>query len=103
MQKQAAKSAGFLSENYLNAAFVGKPDYFQADLDRYRKVTAADVQRVANTYLNDKRLVLTVTPRAKDKMQSVKMNASNKPTSVGEKKEKKGKVYRLTFFIANFK
>jgi len=73
------------------ATFVGKPDYFQADLDRYRKVTAADIQRVANIYLTDKRLVLTVTPRPKDKMQSVEMDASNKPTSVAEKKEKKGK------------
>ena len=27
--------------------FVGTPDYFEQDLDRYRRVTAADVQRVA--------------------------------------------------------
>ncbi len=29
------------------ATFLNKPDYFQADLDRYRKVTPADIQRVA--------------------------------------------------------
>ncbi|HYO92136.1 MAG TPA: insulinase family protein, partial [Pyrinomonadaceae bacterium] len=45
------------------ATFVKNPGYFQQDLDRYRKVTAADVSRVAKTYLNDKRLVLTVMPR----------------------------------------
>jgi zinc protease len=45
------------------ATFLGKPDYFQQDLDRYRKVTAAEVQKAANTYLTDKRLVFTVSPR----------------------------------------
>ncbi|NDY74865.1 insulinase family protein, partial [Desulfobacter hydrogenophilus] len=40
------------------ATFQGKPDNFQADLDRYRKVTPADIQRVANTYLNANRLVM---------------------------------------------
>ncbi|HEX8176770.1 MAG TPA: insulinase family protein [Pyrinomonadaceae bacterium] len=45
------------------ATFVKNPGYFQQDLDRYRQVTAADVSRVAKTYLNDKRLVLTVMPR----------------------------------------
>src|SRR5256885_7713403 len=42
------------------AVFRGKPDYFSADLARYARVTAADVTRVANQYLTDKRLVLTV-------------------------------------------
>jgi hypothetical protein len=31
---------------------AGTPDYVQQDLARYEKVTAADVQRVATTYLN---------------------------------------------------
>jgi zinc protease len=43
--------------------FLGKPDYFQADLDRYARVTPADIQRVANTYLTTNRLVMTYTPR----------------------------------------
>src|SRR5437763_10307234 len=33
--------------------FVGTPDYFEKDLDRYRKVTAADVQQAARHYLVD--------------------------------------------------
>ncbi|MBC7909044.1 MAG: insulinase family protein, partial [Pyrinomonadaceae bacterium] len=51
----------------LYATFVGKPNYFQEDLARYRKVTADDVKRATNTYLTDKRLILTVMPRAKGK------------------------------------
>src|SRR5687767_3432864 len=39
------------------ATYRGRPDYFQADLDRYRAVTPADVQRVAKTYLNANRFV----------------------------------------------
>jgi predicted Zn-dependent peptidase len=46
------------------AGYMGKPNWFQADLDRYRSVTPADVQRVANTYLTPNRLVMTYTPRA---------------------------------------
>jgi zinc protease len=45
------------------AGYLGKTNYFQADLDRYRAVTAADVQRVASTYLGPNRLVLTYMPR----------------------------------------
>ena len=46
--------------------YVGTPDYFQPDLDRYRRVTAADVQRVARTYLRDAhRVVLSVVPQGK--------------------------------------
>ncbi|HEV2864696.1 MAG TPA: insulinase family protein [Pyrinomonadaceae bacterium] len=46
------------------ATFVGRPDYFEQDLARYRAVTAADIQRVARQYLTDKRYVLSVVPRA---------------------------------------
>jgi len=46
--------------------FVGTPDYFQADLDRYRRVTAADVQRVAREYLlRAHRVVLSVVPQGR--------------------------------------
>ncbi len=47
------------------ATFLNHPDYFQADLARYRSVAAKDVQRMAQQYLTDKRLVFSVTPRAK--------------------------------------
>jgi len=64
--------------------FLNKPDYFQADIDRYRKVTPADVQRVANKYLTGNRLVLSVVKRtgAPPKRDA----AANKPTSTKEKK-----------------
>ena len=48
------------------AGFLDKPDYCQANLDRYRKVTAADVQRVANKYLTNERLVMSFVPRKGD-------------------------------------
>jgi zinc protease len=44
------------------ATFVGKPGYFSEDLARYRRVTGDDVKRVAGQYLNDNRLIVTVTP-----------------------------------------
>jgi zinc protease len=44
--------------------FVGTPDYFQRDLDRYRRVTTADVRRVAQSYLLEAhRVVLSVVPQ----------------------------------------
>jgi zinc protease len=43
--------------------YVGTPDYFQRDLDRYRGVTAADIQRLARDYLlRAHRVVLSVVP-----------------------------------------
>jgi len=45
------------------ATYRNKPDSFQTDLDRYRKVTPADVQRVAKQYLNDNRFVMEFVPR----------------------------------------
>lgn len=46
--------------------FVGTPDYFEQDLSRYRRVTPADVQRVAKLYLVDAhRVILSVVPQGK--------------------------------------
>jgi predicted Zn-dependent peptidase len=72
-----AREAGFIyglqtvggfggKDDQLNnyATFLGNPGYFEQDLARYRKVTAADVQRVARQYLTDKRYILSVVPRA---------------------------------------
>jgi zinc protease len=54
--------------NYYNY-FVGTPDYFQRDLDRYRRVTPADVQRVARQYLvQQRRVVLSVVPQGRTTM-----------------------------------
>ncbi|HEY2805215.1 MAG TPA: pitrilysin family protein [Gemmatimonadales bacterium] len=49
--------------------FVGIPDYFQQDLDRYRHVTTADVQRVARQYITGAhRVVLSVVPQGKQNL-----------------------------------
>jgi zinc protease len=70
------------------ATFQGKPDNFQSDLDRYRKVTPADLQRVANTYLNGNRLVMSFVPR-KEKAVSQETNEANKQTSGKKEADKK--------------
>jgi zinc protease len=53
--------------NYYNY-LVGNPDYVQQDAARYEHVTAADVQRVAKTYLGRPKIVLTVVPEGKREM-----------------------------------
>jgi zinc protease len=68
------------------AGYLNKADYFQNDIDRYRKVTAADVQRVANQYLTANRLVMNYV-QGKGTMMPPKPDA-NKPTSnVAKKKD----------------
>lgn len=44
------------------SAYLNQPNYFQANLDRYRKVTVDDVKRVANQYLIANHLVLAALP-----------------------------------------
>ncbi len=44
---------------------TGNPDFFQKDLDRYRAVTAADVQRVVRQYFAGGRVTLSVVPQGK--------------------------------------
>lgn len=73
------------------ATYTGKPNYFQADLDRYRRVTAADVQRVAKTYLTPDRFVMQFVPR-KDRAASQRGGAVNQPTSTAQKKDDVKKV-----------
>src|SRR5687767_1075019 len=60
--------------------YLGKADYFQADLDRYRKVTPADISRVANMYLTPNRLVMTYVPRKGEVAREDR--EANRPTSV---------------------
>jgi zinc protease len=48
--------------------YIGNPDYVQQDAARYDRVTAADVQRVARTYLGRPKIVLTVVPEGKKDM-----------------------------------
>ena len=51
----------------LNAYYyaTGTPDWFQQDLERYRKVTAAAVQRAVRKYLIAGRVTLSVVPEGK--------------------------------------
>jgi zinc protease len=67
------------------AGYLGKPDSFQADLDRYRKVTAADIQRVAKTYLTENRLVMAYVPQKTPAAPAA--SEANKPTSTNAKKK----------------
>ncbi|MDQ3321406.1 MAG: insulinase family protein [Acidobacteriota bacterium] len=71
-----------------NAVFYGKPDRFQEQLNEYRKVTPADIQRVANTYLTNNRLVMTFAP-GKAGARGAMNAAANRPTSVSDDKKKK--------------
>ena len=54
------------AERLLNGAvFHGDPGYFKGDYQKTLTVTAADVKRVANTFLNKGRVVLSVVPKGK--------------------------------------
>ncbi len=58
----------------LNAYYyaTGNPDGFQADLDRYRRVTAADVQRVVRQYLLTNRVMLSIVPQGKKELAATR-------------------------------
>ena len=84
---QTVLGKGGQISNY--AGYVGKPDYFQADLDRYANVTAADIQRVANTYLTANRLVMTYNPKRGDGPRT--NTGANQPTSVKSEKKDQAK------------
>lgn len=76
------------------AGYLGKPDYFQADLDRYRKVTPADVSRVANTYLTPNKLVMTYVPRTGEAPRSDR--AADRGTSLKKSKVDEAKLAAQT-------
>ena len=48
--------------------FHGDPNHFQKHIAALQAVTAADVRRVANSYLTDRRIVLSVVPMGKPEM-----------------------------------
>ena len=52
--------------NYMT--FRGKPDLFNEELESVRKVTAADVQRVARTYLTRPHVILSTVPNGKKEL-----------------------------------
>ncbi|HUF25388.1 MAG TPA: pitrilysin family protein [Gemmatimonadaceae bacterium] len=59
--------------------FHGDPGRFRTDYARYRAVTAADVHRVARTYLGGNRVVLSVVPQGQAE-QAAKPDKSMKVT-----------------------
>lgn len=78
------------------ATFLGKPGYFAEDFSRYRKVTSADVQRVASKYLTEKRLVFAVLPQEDGAAAGpVAPSADNQPTTDANASEKGGGSFRL--------
>jgi zinc protease len=58
------KASQLSSYNY----FAGTPDYVQEDAARYDRVTAADVQRVARTYIGAPKVILTVVPEGRKEL-----------------------------------
>ncbi|MEZ5305999.1 MAG: pitrilysin family protein [Pyrinomonadaceae bacterium] len=69
-----------------NAIFTGRPDTFQEQLDKYKAVKPADVQRVAREYLNGNRLVMTFV-RGQNQ-GAPRGGRANAPTSDSEEQEK---------------
>lgn len=67
--ESVSQKADQLNEYYYQ---TGKPDSFQADLDRYRAVTAADVQRVIKKYLQANRVMISVVPQGKPELAAKK-------------------------------
>ena len=59
--------------------FFGDPGYFRTQYAKLKAVTAADVKRVANTYLGPNRVVLSVVPLGKTDM-AAKAESSTKVT-----------------------
>lgn len=72
------------------AGFLGKTNFFQEDLDRYRRVTPAEVQRVANAYLNGNRLVMTYKPRTGEARRAGR--EADTPTSVKSEKRDEARI-----------
>jgi zinc protease len=50
--------------------YEGEADYFQKDLDRFRAVTAGDVQRVTKQYLLAPRVILSIVPEGKKNLEA---------------------------------
>lgn len=71
------------------AGFVGKPNYFQPDLDRYARVTPADVKRVANQYLVANHLILTYNPQPGAGRRAT---GADTPTSVKSEKKDQARI-----------
>jgi zinc protease len=66
------------------ALYLNKPDSFQADIERYQRVTAANLQNAATKYLSKNRLVLSYIPQ-KNPPASAQQTSDNPPAPVQKK------------------
>ncbi|HMC56125.1 MAG TPA: pitrilysin family protein [Gemmatimonadaceae bacterium] len=64
-------------------AYYGNPGHYKVDYERVKSITAADVKRVANTYLGAGRVVLSVVPNGQTELAS-KAQQSGKVTPSAE-------------------
>ena len=55
---------------------TGHPDGFQADLDRYRAVTAADVQTAVRTWLTAPKVMLSIVPQGRTDLAATPTGAT---------------------------
>jgi zinc protease len=76
---QLASVNGKAEQLNLYYYFAGTPDYVRQDAARYDAVTAADVQRVARTYLGKPKVVLTVVPEGKADLMVKEMGDARIP------------------------
>jgi zinc protease len=79
---QSVFNKGSQLTNY--TGYLNKPDYFQTDLDRYRKVTPADVQKAASKYLSANRLIMSYVP---GKAPAARTNAATDKSATTKAKE----------------
>lgn len=56
--------------------FTGTPDYFAADLARYRAVTAEDIRRVASRYLRAPKVILSIVPQGETQLAATATGAT---------------------------
>lgn len=79
---------GFYSiSDRLNAynTYIGNPDGFQWDLDRYSKAAAADVSRAAKQYLDlNNRIILHLVPQGDLTAATVEVDRTKVPAPVAE-------------------
>ena len=52
--------------------YTGVPDGFQAEIDRLRAVTAADIKRVITAYLLGPRVMLSIVPQGKRELAATR-------------------------------
>ena len=64
-------------------AYYGDPGHYKLEYERVKSITAADVKRVANTYLGPGRVVLSVVPNGQTQLAS-KAEQSGKVTPSAE-------------------